>query len=76
MQHVSLARLVVNDGGDRVFHTTGPRPDLAREMGFIGGKMHLMHAPCDGEAGLAASIASLAAMREKVGPDFWLMLDC
>jgi L-rhamnonate dehydratase len=59
-----------------IFYATGPRPDLARDMGFIGGKMPLMHAPCDGDAGLAATIADLAAMRDKVGPDFWLALDC
>ncbi|MBE7608475.1 enolase C-terminal domain-like protein, partial [Salmonella enterica] len=29
-----------------------------------------------GLEGLHANIATLADMREKVGPDFWLMLDC
>ncbi|CAN7529844.1 L-rhamnonate dehydratase [Aquipseudomonas alcaligenes] len=58
------------------FYATGPRPDLAQQMGFIGGKLPLQYGPADGEAGLQANIAQLAAMREKVGPDFWLMLDC
>ena len=64
-----------------MFCATGPRPDLAKEMGFIGGKLPLMRAPCDGDAGLAATIADLAAMRDKVGPDFrlardsWMSLD-
>jgi L-rhamnonate dehydratase len=59
-----------------VFYATGARPDKAKELGFIGGKMPLRHAPCDGEEGLAANVARLADMRAKVGDDFWLMLDC
>ena len=59
-----------------VFYATGARPDLAKEMGFIGGKMPLKHGPAEREEGLAENIAALAAMREKVGDDFWLMLDC
>jgi L-rhamnonate dehydratase len=59
-----------------VFYATGARPDLAKEMGFIGGKLPLHHGPAEGEEGLAKNIAMLADMRGKVGPDFWLMLDC
>jgi L-rhamnonate dehydratase len=59
-----------------VFYATGARPDIAKELGFIGGKMPLHHGPAEGEAGLARNIAMLADMRDKVGPDFWLMLDC
>jgi L-rhamnonate dehydratase len=59
-----------------IFYATGVRPDLAREMGFIGGKMPLVHSPAEGEAGLLANIEQLARMREKVGSDFWLMFDC
>ena len=59
-----------------VFYATGVRPDLAKEMGFIGGKMPLVHGPAEGEAGLRANLEQLAAMRSKVGPDFWLMFDC
>jgi L-rhamnonate dehydratase len=58
------------------FYATGARPDLAREMGFIGGKMPLHHGPAEGEEGLHKNIAELAEMRSRVGPDFWLMLDC
>lgn len=58
------------------FYATGARPDLAKDLGFIGGKMPLQHGPADGEAGLAANIEKLAQMRERVGPDFWLMFDC
>jgi len=58
------------------FYATGARPDLAKEMGFIGGKMPLLHAPAEGEEGLRANLEQLAAMRERVGDDFWLMYDC
>jgi L-rhamnonate dehydratase len=58
------------------FYATGPRPDIAQAMGFIGGKMPLHHGPAEGEEGMAANIAALADMRARVGPDFWLMLDC
>jgi L-rhamnonate dehydratase len=58
------------------FYATGARPDLAKQMGFIGGKMPLQHGPAEGEEGLAKNIAKLADMRSKVGDDFWLMFDC
>ncbi len=58
------------------FYATGPRPDLAKQMGFIGGKMPLHHGPEAGEEGLRRNLEQLAGMRERVGPDFWLMLDC
>ena len=59
-----------------VFYATGARPDLAKDMGFIGGKMPLHHGPAEREDGLRKNIAEIAQMRERVGPDFWLMLDC
>jgi len=58
------------------FYATGARPDLAKQMGFIGGKLPLHHGPAEGEEGLKKNIAALADMRAKVGDDFWLMLDC
>jgi L-rhamnonate dehydratase len=59
-----------------VFYATGARPDLAKEMGFIGGKLPLRHGPAEGEAGLRENLELLATMRERVGDDFWLMYDC
>ncbi|KQN80351.1 L-rhamnonate dehydratase [Sphingomonas sp. Leaf67] len=58
------------------FYATGARPDLAKDMGFIGGKMPLHHGPAEGVEGLKKNIAELAEMRQRVGPDFWLMWDC
>ncbi|MBR8210741.1 L-rhamnonate dehydratase [Burkholderia cenocepacia] len=58
------------------FYATGARPDLAKEMGFVGGKLPLHHGPAEGEAGLRRNLDALADMRSRVGADFWLMLDC
>ena len=58
------------------FYATGARPDLARQLGFIGGKMPLHHGPAEGAAGFERNIAELAEMRRRVGRDFWLMFDC
>ncbi|MDP5277324.1 L-rhamnonate dehydratase [Sphingomonas sp. DG1-23] len=58
------------------FYATGARPDVAKELGFIGGKLPLHHGPAEGLDGLHRNIADLADMRAKVGDDFWLMLDC
>jgi L-rhamnonate dehydratase len=59
-----------------VFYATGARPDLAKQMGFIGGKLPLQHCPAEGEEGLRQNIEKLADMRNRVGDDFWLMYDC
>ncbi len=58
------------------FYATGARPDLAKEMGFIGGKLPLLHGPAEGEEGLKKNLAILEDMRNRVGEDFWLMYDC
>lgn len=58
------------------FYATGARPDRAKELGFIGGKMPLHHGPAEGEEGMRKNLALLADMREKVGDEFWLMYDC
>jgi L-rhamnonate dehydratase len=59
-----------------VFYATGARPDLAKQMGFIGGKLPLHHGPAEGDAGMRQNLDELSAMRDKVGQDFWLMWDC
>lgn len=58
------------------FYATSSRPDLAKEMGFIGGKMPLHHGPAEGDAGLRENIDELRTMRDRVGDEFWLMFDC
>jgi L-rhamnonate dehydratase len=59
-----------------IFYATGARPDAAKALGFIGGKMPLHHGPAEGEDGMARNLAMIEEMRAKTGPDFWLMLDC
>ncbi len=58
------------------FYATGARPDLAKQMGFIGGKLPLHHGPAEGDRGLRSNLAALGEMRNRVGDDFWLMMDC
>jgi L-rhamnonate dehydratase len=58
------------------FYASGARPDLAKQFGFIGGKMPLRHSPAEGEEGMKMNLAQLAEMRSKTGADFWLMYDC
>ena len=57
-------------------YATGARPDLAKDFGFVGGKMPLHHGPAEGSAGLAANLDLLTRMRDRTGEDFWLMYDC
>jgi L-rhamnonate dehydratase len=59
-----------------VFYATGARPDAAKSLGFIGGKMPLHHGPAEREDGLRKNLDLLGDMRSKVGDDFWLMYDC
>ena len=61
---------------EQAFYATGARPDIAKDLGFIGGKMPLHHGPAEGDTGLRKNIDLLADMRSKVGDDFWLMYDC
>ena len=65
--------LVEMELNDETWHLVKETP---RVMGFIGGKMPLHHGPAEGEEGLRRNLAALQAMRERVGPDFWLMWDC
>lgn len=58
------------------FYATGSRPDIAKQLGFIGGKMPLYHGPAEGHEGMKTNLAQLAEMRSKTGEDFWLMYDC
>ena len=57
-------------------YATGPRPDIYRELGFIGAKVPLPYGPGDGVRGLRDNRDFIAAAREKSGPDQLLMIDC
>jgi L-rhamnonate dehydratase len=58
------------------FYATGARPDLAAQMGFVGGKLPLQHGPAEGAPGFHQNVEKLASMRSRVPEDFWLMWDC
>jgi L-rhamnonate dehydratase len=58
------------------FYATGPRPERARELGFVGGKLPLRHGPGEGEEGLRANLEAAADARAAVGDDFFLAYDC
>lgn len=59
-------------------YATGPRPDLARELGFVGGKLPLPAGPAEGDEGLAENVELAARMRASCGDadDFFLAYDC
>ena len=57
-------------------YCTGIRPDVAKENGFIGGKMPLSHGPVDRLDGIRKNREKFAEMRQRVGEDFMLMADC
>jgi L-alanine-DL-glutamate epimerase-like enolase superfamily enzyme len=58
------------------FYYTGPRPEVAKEKGFIGGKVPLPFGPSAGVEGLRKNVDFLAMHREAVGEDFPLRVDC
>ena len=55
---------------------TTARPDLAKEMGFVGAKVPCPYGPSAGDAGFRKNVEFFAGWRAKVGPDFPLSLDC
>merc|ERR1719272_1028662 len=57
-------------------YATTSRPDLAQKMGFVGAKIPLPYGPCDGPTGMRKNFDFVKNWRDKVGPDFPLMLDC
>jgi L-rhamnonate dehydratase len=58
------------------FYATGPRPERAQELGFVGGKLPLVHGPAEGEEGLRRNIERAEAARAAVGAEFFLAYDC
>eukprot|EP01048_Picozoa_sp_COSAG05_P015206 COSAG05_NODE_1807_length_4044_cov_3.445881_1_plen_466_part_00 len=57
-------------------YCTTARPDLAKELGFVGAKYPLAYAPADGDLGLRKNVETHQKWRDAVGEDFPLMLDC
>ncbi len=57
-------------------YATGPRPDLAKDLGFIGGKYPLPHGPEEGCHGLRRNIEIAEDLRARCGSTFMLAFDC
>ena len=57
-------------------YATSARPDLSKKMGFKGAKFPLPYGPGDGDAGMRKNIERVKEVRELVGPDFPIMIDC
>ena len=56
-------------------YATTPRPDLAAEMGFLGGKLPLVFGPADGDEGVQRNLELAEAMRSATPSDFFLAFD-
>lgn len=56
-------------------YATTPRPDLAEEMGFVGGKMPLLYGPADGNEGFALNLELAEQMRSRTRSDFFVAYD-
>lgn len=57
-------------------YCTSSNPLNAKNMGFVGGKVPCPYGPSAGDEGLRKNVEFFKGWREKVGPDFPLMLDC
>lgn len=61
---------------DIPLYLTGPKPRVAKKLGFWGSKVPLPHGPSDGQEGVRKNVAFLKDCRDQVGPDYPLMVDC
>jgi L-rhamnonate dehydratase len=57
-------------------YMTGYDDEKARASKFFGIKIPLKYGPASGREGLKANVADVAALRERGGEDFDIMLDC
>ena len=55
---------------------TGYDEAKVRREGFLGLKVPLKYGPASGRDGLAANVAHLSEVRDRLGPEPMLMLDC
>lgn len=57
-------------------YCTTARPDIAKELGFVGAKVTCPYGLSAGDEGFRKNVEFFKNWRDKVGPDFPLMLDC
>jgi L-rhamnonate dehydratase len=61
---------------DIPLYLTGPRPEVAKQLGFWGSKVALPHGPPDGLEGIRKNVEYLRQCKEAVGPDYPVQVDC
>jgi L-rhamnonate dehydratase len=61
---------------DIPLYLTGPRPEVAKELGFWGSKVPLPHGPPDGLEGMRKNVEYLKKCKEAVGEDYPVQVDC
>jgi len=77
LRNEPIYQLIGGKTKDRLpMYATTSRPDLAKAMGFKASKFPLPYGPAEGDEGLRKNVAHVAKIRESVGPDFPLMIDC
>ncbi|KAL3852409.1 hypothetical protein ACJMK2_016058 [Sinanodonta woodiana] len=57
-------------------YCTTARPDIAKELGFVGAKIPCPYGPSAGDEGLRQNVSFFKNWRKEVGDEFPLMLDC
>jgi L-rhamnonate dehydratase len=57
-------------------YATGPRPDVAKSLGFVGGKVPLVHGPAEGAEGLRRNVERAEGLAVLVDDGFFLAYDC
>jgi L-rhamnonate dehydratase len=57
-------------------YTTTSRPDVGKELGFVGCKIPCPYGPADGPEGMCKNVVFCQQARDLVGEGFPLMLDC
>ena len=61
---------------DLPLYATGPRPDVAKRLGFVGGKVPLVHGPAEGDVGLRRNVEQAEALSALADDGFFLAYDC
>lgn len=61
---------------DIPLYLTGPRPEVAKELGFWGAKVALPHGPPDGLTGMRKNVEYLKQCKDAVGKDYPVQVDC
>jgi L-rhamnonate dehydratase len=61
---------------EQPLYATGPRPDVAKRLGFVGGKVPLVHGPAEGAAGLRHDLEQAEELSALADDQFFLAYDC